>query len=103
ATAGSRRSVLFPDLPTVAETLPGFVSESLFGVFAPAKTPDAIVKRLNQEIVRALEKPEVREVLLKSGYETVGGAPEQLADSIKSEMARVGKMIKGIGIKSGGS
>jgi tripartite-type tricarboxylate transporter receptor subunit TctC len=103
ATGGSRRSILFPELPTVAETLPGFVSESLLGLWAPAKTPDAIVRRLNQEIVRAFEKPDVRDRLLKNGQEPVGGSPAQLTDYVKSEVARVSKLIKDLGGKSGGS
>ena len=102
ATVGSQRSTLFPDLSTVAETVPGCVSESQLAFFAPAKTPDAIVKRLNQETLRSIEKPEVRERMLKSGLEPAGGTPEHLTDSIKSEMARIGKMIKEGVIKPGG-
>ncbi len=103
ASTSSRRSVLFPELPTVAETLPGYVSEGLNGFFAPARTSDAIVRRLNQEALRALEKPEARERLLSIGQEPVsGGSPEQLTDTLRSEIARVAKLIKDVGIKPGG-
>lgn len=98
ASTGSKRSVQYPDLPTVAETLPGYVAEGLNGLFAPAKTPDATIRRLHQEALRFLEKPEVRERLLNVGQEPVGGPPEQLMDTIKLEMARVSKLIKDAGI-----
>jgi tripartite-type tricarboxylate transporter receptor subunit TctC len=99
ASAGSERSLLFPDLPTVAETLPGFSSELVLAFLAPAKTPDAIIRRLNQETGRALEKPELRDRLLKGGLEPAGGTPNQLADTIKSDMAQVRKMIADGAIK----
>jgi tripartite-type tricarboxylate transporter receptor subunit TctC len=102
ATAGSRRSVLFPDLPTVSETLPGFIQESVNAFWAPAKTPDAIIRRLNQESARALEKPEFRERVLKNGSEVAGGTPDQLADLFKSDLARTRKIISETGIKAGG-
>ena len=101
ASGGNRRSALFPDLPTVAETLPGFVSESLLTFWAPAKTPEAIVRRLNQETVSALAKPETRERLLKTGQEQAGGTPELLANAVRSEIARVSKLLKDLGIKPG--
>ena len=101
ATAGSRRSILFPELPTVSETLPGYQSEQLVGFFGPAKIPEAVVSRLNPLVVRALEKPDVRDRLLKNGLEPVGGTPEDLSGAIKSEMTRVGKMIKEVGVKPG--
>jgi tripartite-type tricarboxylate transporter receptor subunit TctC len=103
AVGGSRRSVLYPALPTVAETLPGFVSEQVQAFFAPVKTPDTIIRRLNQETLRALEKPEVRAQMLSNGQEASGGTPEQLTDYVRSDMARVGKMIKDGSIKPGAS
>ena len=99
ATAGPRRSSLFPDLPTVAETLPGFVSESLFGAFAPVKTPEAVVRRLNQEIVRVLSLPEIKEKFLNAGKEVIPSSPEQFAATIRSEMAKMGKVIKDAGLR----
>jgi tripartite-type tricarboxylate transporter receptor subunit TctC len=101
AVGGSRASKLYPGLSTVAETLPGFVSEQVQALFAPAKTADAIIRRLNQETVRALEKPEVRSQMLSNGQEASGGTPEQLTEYVKSDMARVGKMIKDGSIKPG--
>ena len=102
ATAGAKRSVLFPNLPTVGETVPGYSSEQLIGLFAPAKTPDAIIRRLNQEAVHALERPQVKERLLKNGLETIGGPPDELGNAIKADIARMSKLIKEAGVKSGG-
>jgi tripartite-type tricarboxylate transporter receptor subunit TctC len=93
-------SAQFPELPTVAASgLPGFEVASLFGVFAPARTPAAIVDRLNQEIVRFLARTDVKEKFLASGVETIGSSPGELAAAMKSEMARMGKVIRDGGIR----
>ena len=89
-----------PDLPTIAASgLPGYEWTQSQSIFAPAKTPAAIINRLNQEIVRLLKTTEAKERLFSVGQEVVGSSPEQLAATIKSEMARVGKVIKDAGIK----
>lgn len=99
AVGSQERSPLVPDLPTVAAAgLPGFQSVGIFGIFAPAGTPPTALSRLNQEIVRVLGQPEVREHLLKSGVEAVGNTPEQLAAAVKREMTTLGKLIKDVGI-----
>ncbi|MND04130.1 Tripartite tricarboxylate transporter family receptor [compost metagenome] len=72
-------------------------------MWVPARTPDAIVRRLNQESVRVLARPEVGEKLLKIGQEPVGGTPEQFAETIQSEIARVGKLVRDVGIRAEGS
>ena len=88
-------SALYPELPTVAGSgLPGFEVASLFAIFSPAKTPAAIVSRLNQEIVRYLARADVKEKFFAAGVETIGSSPEELAAAMKSEMARMGKVIK---------
>jgi tripartite-type tricarboxylate transporter receptor subunit TctC len=100
AIDSSRRSELFPGLPTVAESgLPGFESVSPQTIVAPARTPAGIVTRLNHEIVRVLNGSDVKERLKNLGIEVVGSSPEELAASIKTEMARVGKLIKAAGIR----
>jgi tripartite-type tricarboxylate transporter receptor subunit TctC len=101
AVGGSKRSVLYPGLPTIAETLPGFVSEQAQALFAPAKTPDAIIRRLNRETLRALEKPDLRAKMLTEGQEASGGSPEQLADYVKSEIARLSKLVTAGAVKRG--
>jgi hypothetical protein len=93
-------SPLFPELPTIAsQGLPGYESGSIYALFAPAGTPAAIVQRLHQESVKVLQSTEVRERFLKSGMEAVGSTPEELAATIKSDIARIGKLIKDAGIR----
>jgi tripartite-type tricarboxylate transporter receptor subunit TctC len=101
AITSMQPSALFPSLPTIAASgLPGYDMENRVGVFAPAKTPEAIIKRLNQEIVRVLNQPDVKEKFLKAGTDVIGGSPFELATAIKSEMARLGKVIRDAGIKA---
>jgi tripartite-type tricarboxylate transporter receptor subunit TctC len=92
---------LVPGLPTVsASGLRGYELVALFGVLAPAKTPAAIVARLNQEIVRFLKTPEVKDKFFAMAVEVVASSPEALASAMKSEMATMGKVIKAAGIKA---
>jgi tripartite-type tricarboxylate transporter receptor subunit TctC len=93
-------SALLPKVPTVAGSgLPGFEVASVYAMFAPARTPAAIVNRLNQEIVRFLGRPEAREKLLATGVEAVGSSPEELVAAIQSETARMGKVIRAAGLR----
>jgi tripartite-type tricarboxylate transporter receptor subunit TctC len=95
AVTTAQPSVLAPGLPTMAASgLPGYESVSPFGIFAPAGTPAVIINRLNQEIVRVLITAEVKERLYNVGVEVVGGSPEQLMVTMKSEMAMWGKVIR---------
>ena len=68
-------------------------------MWVPAKTPANIISRLNQETVRFLKTTQAQELLLKQGMEPVGGAPEELAATMKSDIARLSKVIKDAGIK----
>ena len=100
AVTSAEPSTLVPDLPTVAAAgLPGYESVAMTAMFAPAKTPDAIVRRLNTEINIALKKPETRERFLTQGTEAMGGTPEQLTAVIKTEIARLHKIIKSTGLQ----
>jgi tripartite-type tricarboxylate transporter receptor subunit TctC len=100
ATTGSKRAPAAPDLPTVAESgVPGYEAANWFGIVVPAKTPRAIVARLNQEIVRALAVPDVRERLLSQGMEPISNAPEAFAKYIHSEIAKWAAVIKASGAK----
>lgn len=100
AVTSAQSSPLLPELPAVADSgLPGYESVAIIAVFAPAKTPEAIVKRLNQESVRFLNTPEAKERFLKAGAEAVGSSPAELAATLKSEMARLGKVIRDAGIR----
>jgi tripartite-type tricarboxylate transporter receptor subunit TctC len=100
AVTSAQPSLLLPGLPTMAASgLPGYESMQIYGVFAPAKTPAAIIQRLNEEIVRVLGRSEVKERFLATGVETVGSTPQELAATMRSEIARIGKLIRDIGIR----
>ena len=93
-------SVLAPGLPTVAASgLPGYQATSIYAISAPLKTAPAIISRLHREIVRVLNLADVKQRFLDVGSETVGSSPEELGATIKSEMTRLGKVIKDAGIK----
>jgi len=95
AVTGAKRSPQLPDLPTVAEAgVPGFEAGTWFAVLAPAGTPAAIVKQLNNEIVKILNLPDVKERLYQLGAEPRSGTPEQLATLMKQDMAKWAKVIK---------
>ncbi len=100
AVTSLKPSPLHPNLPTIAATVPGYASGSTYGFFAPSRTPDAAIKRLNQEAVRFLNTAEAKERFLRSGLETVGSSPEEFAAAIKAEMASMGKVIKDAGIRA---
>ena len=94
-------SKVLPELPTVsASGLPGFESISITNSFAPAKTPTAIITRLHQEIVRVLNKPDVRQKFFDSGAEIVASSPDELGNRMKSEIPMWTKIIKDAGIRA---
>jgi tripartite-type tricarboxylate transporter receptor subunit TctC len=101
AVTSSEPSTLAPGLPTIAAAgVPGYEASTTHGIWAPAKTPEPIIHRLNQEIVRYLEKPDVRERLSKSGLDIVASSPDEFAAAIKSEISRMGKVIRDAGIRA---
>jgi tripartite-type tricarboxylate transporter receptor subunit TctC len=101
AITSAQPSPLFPELPTVAATgLPGYEAVSIYGVFAPAKTPPAIVAKLNAEIGRILSRAEVKERFAGIGVETVGGTPGEFSAVVQSETMKWGKVIRDAGIRA---
>lgn len=101
AITSAERSPLLPDLATIAASgVPGYESTSPQALLAPAKTPAAIVGRLNQEIQRAVGQQEVKEKLGNLGLEVTPSSSEQLAQTIKSDMARMGKVFKVTGVRA---
>ena len=101
AVTSTQPSMLLPGLPTVAaDGLPGYELVSIQGIFAPAKTPAAVIRRLNQEIVPFLQRADTKETFFNAGVESLGSTPEALAATVKSEMARLGKVIKDAGIRA---
>ena len=100
AVGGAKRSPAAPEIPTVAENgLPGFEVTDWQGLLAPAKTPAAIVERLNREVIRVLNEREVRERLSNAGLQVATNTPNQFADFIRAEIDKWGKVIRTAGIK----
>jgi len=100
AQTGAKRSPALPDVPTIAESgFPGFEATAWYGVHAPARTPKAIVARLNSEFVKALKLPDVRERLSSLGFEISGSTPEFYGNYIKSEIKKWAKVVKASGAK----
>jgi len=100
AITSKTRSPLFPELPTMIEAgVPGFEVQNWQGLVAPAGTPPALIKVLNETCNKALQDPAIREQMLSQGNEIGGGTPEQFAALIKSESARWGKLVKEANIK----
>jgi len=89
-----------PEIPTAAEAgLQGMESDFWIGMLAPARTPQALVGRLNREMTEILQTPEMQAALLKQGAESAFGTPEQFAAFIRSETLKWGKVVKDAGIK----
>lgn len=99
AVASKERSSALPDVPTVAETVPGFEMLTWFALFAPAKTPKEIIDRLHKEVSAILNEPDIRKRIEEDGFEPGGNTPEQLGEMFRSEMAKWGKVIKEANIK----
>jgi tripartite-type tricarboxylate transporter receptor subunit TctC len=96
-----KRSPMLPQLPTINESgLRGFDISTWFGVFAPGGTPPDIVTRLNTELVRILNTPEMKERLAALGAEPVGNKPDEFAAFIKAEIPKYAKVIKASGAKA---
>lgn len=97
----ARPYALFPALPTVAAAgVPGFESGQNYAILAPANTPTGIIMRINQELVRVLNQPDIREKFMNGGAEIVASSPGQFAIVMKSEMTKLGKVIKDAGIRA---
>ena len=96
-----RPSALAPGLPAVAESgVPGYESVVMYALFAPAKTPAPIIKRLHADLVQFLKSAAATERFFNAGIEVVGSTPSELATAMKSEMTRMGKLIKDAGLRA---
>lgn len=100
AVTGPKRFAEFPDVPTVAESgVPGFNVTGWYGLYAPAGTSSDIVRRLNAEAKRALNSPDVKAKLAKTGNEPVASSPEEFAAFLRAETAKWAKVIKDSGLE----
>jgi tripartite-type tricarboxylate transporter receptor subunit TctC len=101
ALTSSLPSALYPGLPTMAASgLPDYEATSISGIFAPEKTPQSVINRLNREIVQILNRPDVKDRFHNTGTDVVASSAEEFSIVIKSEMARMGAIIKKVGIRA---
>ena len=100
AVTSSKRSPALPNVPTVAESgIPGYETTQWIAMMAPRATPRNVIDRVNSEVAAGLKSAELRDRLASQGYNPESSTPQQLADYIKAELARYGKLIKTIGLK----
>lgn len=93
AVSGTKRAPSMPEVPTAAETLPGFDVLTWYGLFAPVGTPREIVTRLHGEVVKALASADVKQRLIAQGFDADGNTPEQFTEVIRRDLARWQKVI----------
>ena len=98
AVASAQRLPSLPDVPTIAETLPGFEAVAWYAIVAPPETPKAIVDRINADVNEALRQPALQEPLRKLSAVVFGGSPERTAGYFKEEVARWGDVIRAAGV-----
>ena len=99
AVTSAAPSALFPGLPAIAATLPGYESLAIYGLFAPAGTPPAIIFRLNTVIAQFLARADIQERFAAAGMDAAASTPGQLSASVQTEVARIGKVIRAAGIR----
>ena len=100
AVTSSRRLLQVPDIPAVAETVPGYEAGSWYAILTRAGTPRTIVEKLNREVAAAINSPEVNTKLVAGGVDPEALTPEQLGAKIRAETERWGKVVKAAGIKA---
>ena len=101
AVSSAKRIAALPDVPTLAEAgVPGIEDYTWIGLFLPAGTPPAIVKRFNDAVNRALQDPETRAQLKRQAYQPVGGTPQEFKDYVKAEIAKWGKVVREANIQA---
>lgn len=99
AVGSKQRMAQLPDVPTLSETLPGFEGASWTGLVAPARTPAPIITRIQQEVVKALAQPDVREKLTAQGFEIVGSTPQEFTAFVTAESEKWGKVIRDLNLR----
>lgn len=99
AVTGAKRAEILPNVPTVAETLPGFEVNVWYGILAPAGTPTAAIDRLNKALVEVAQDPKIRAQLSSNGYQMVGSTPAEFGKHIEAELQMWNKAVKDSGAK----
>ncbi len=99
ALTSAQPSPAWPGVPAIGATLPGYEMPIWYPLFATAGTPEAVINRMQQEVVRALKHPEVRNALERDGAEPVGGTPGELAQLLVRDIERFGKLVRLAGVK----
>lgn len=99
ALTGAKRSSVLPDVPLASESVPGFVADFWYGIYAPAGTPARIVAELNAAFNKVLSDPDAKERLLGQGVEAAGGAPGQLASLTRGDIERWAQVVKAANMK----
>ena len=100
AISAARRDPAMPDVPTIAETVPGFEMAPWWGLFAPAGTPSEVVTRLNIETVRILALPDIKATYANLGLTAVSSTPEQFSGYVQEEIVRWAKVVKASGARA---
>jgi len=96
---GTKRSNFFPNVGTVAETLPGFEITAWYGFMAPAGTPRDVISKINEDVVSIIKRPDFQARLARDAIDPVGNTPEQFAAQIKTDLAMWTKIVKAAGAK----
>jgi len=99
AITSAKRSTIAPNVPTVAETYPGFESGTWYGLFVPSGTPKDAVMRINDAVSRAMQAPEVRDKFIAQGAELLSGTPQDAAAYTRAEVLKWGKVVKASGAR----
>ena len=98
--AGNKRLARFPDVPTIAETLPGVEVDAWLGLFLPAGSPKELVAKINADVTEVLNIPETRTALSNQGIEVAVESPEALATLMRNDFNRWGRVIREANIKA---
>jgi len=99
AVTTEKRAAVLPEVPTIAETVPGYSVSTWYGAMVPAKTPREIVLKLNQHMLQALALPDIKERLASLGAEIVASSPEQTSAFFKTELAKYTKVAQAARIR----
>jgi tripartite-type tricarboxylate transporter receptor subunit TctC len=100
AVTKDKRAAVLPDVPTIAETVPGYTMSTWYGAVVPAKTPREIVMKLSQEMLKALAAPDVRERLASVGADIVATSPEETAAIFRTDIEKYARVAKAANIRA---